>query len=320
VVPLVRDDRVVELLTDEMQRGIVERCTDEAVAFIRESKGKPFFLYVPHTAVHVPLAPGERFRGKSGNGRFGDWVEEVDWSVGRILDTLREDGLDGDTLVIFTSDNGPWAAKGKDGGSVGPLRGAKASTWEGGVRVPTIAWWPGRVPAGSTCDAFAGTIDLLPTFVGLAGGEVAATPTIDGRDITGLLMGTSHESAREAHYYFKGTALQAVRDGRWKLVIAPQPNDTGAENTAAEASLVNPRLYDLKADVGETVDVATEHPDTVVRLRLLAERMAAELCGPHAPGRRPAGTVEKPVFLYPVVEEPAGDSRPAKRRVVKPAA
>ena len=320
VVPLVRDDRVVELLTDEMQRGIVERCTDEAVAFIRESKGKPFFLYVPHTAVHVPLAPGERFRGKSGNGRFGDWVEEVDWSVGRILDTLREDGLDGDTLVIFTSDNGPWAAKGKDGGSAGPLRGAKASTWEGGVRVPTIAWWPGRVPAGSTCDAFAGTIDLLPTFVGLAGGEVAATPTIDGRDITGLLMGTSHEPAREAHYYFEGATLQAVRDGRWKLAIAPQPNDTGAENTAAEASLVNPRLYDLKADVGETVDVATEHPDTVVRLRLLAERMAAELCGPHAPGRRPAGTVEKPVFLYPVVEEPAGDSRPAKRRVLKPAA
>ncbi len=319
VVPLVRDDRVVELLTHEMQGTIVERCTNEAVAFIRECKTKPFLLYVPHTAVHVPLAPGERFRGHSGNGRFGDWVEEVDWSMGRILDTLREEGLDDDTLVIFTSDNGPWAVMGNDGGSAGPLRGAKASTWEGGVRVPTIAWWPGRVPAGSTCDAFAGTIDLLPTFVRLAGGEVNDGPAIDGRDISGLLMGTSHEPAREAHYYFKGTALQAVRDGRWKLAIAPQPSGAAAGSAAVEASVVQPRLYDLQADIGETTDVSTEHPDVVVRLRLLAERMAAELCGPQAPGRRPAGTVAEPRYLYPVVEEPAA-STPTKRRMKKPAA
>ncbi|MFM7243455.1 MAG: sulfatase-like hydrolase/transferase, partial [Planctomycetaceae bacterium] len=317
VVPLVRDDRVVELLTDEAQRGIVERCTDEAVAFIRDSKERPFFLYVPHTAVHVPIFPGERFRGKSDNGRFGDWVEEVDWSVGRILDTLTDEGLAENTLVLFTSDNGPWTVKGKDGGSAGPLHGSKGSTWEGGVRVPTIAWWPGRVPAESACDAFAGTIDLLPTFVALAGGEVPQEPVIDGRDISGLLMGTSREPAREAHYYFQGPTLQAVRSARWKLAVAPQPEGMGSKAAAGDdASLELPRLYDLEADLGETTNVATDHPDVVARLRGLAERMAAELCGPEATGVRPAGTVEEPAFLYPVAEEPPV-AKPAKQ---KPAA
>ena len=323
VVPLVRDDRVVELLTDEMQRGIVERCTDEAVAFIREGKAKPFFLYVPHTAVHVPIFPGERFRGRSGNGRFGDWVEEVDWSVGRILDTLRDEGIAEQTLVIFTSDNGPWAVRGRDGGSAGPLRGSKASTWEGGVRVPSIAWWPGRVPAGAECDAFAGTIDLLPTFVALAGGEVPPQPVIDGRDISDLLMGTRHEPVREAHYYFKGTALQAVRDDRWKLAIAPQPygeRDGALAGKEEHASLERPRLYDLAVDVGETTNVAADHPDVVARLRALAERTAAELCGAQPPGRRPPGSVDNPVFLYPVVDESAEEKQPARPRARKPAA
>ncbi len=306
VVPLMRDDAVAELLTDEAQRGIVERCTDEAVAFIRDSKARPFFLYVPHTAVHVPIFPGERFRGKSDNGRFGDWVEEVDWSVGRILDTLTDEGLAENTLVIFTSDNGPWTVKGKDGGSAGPLRGSKGSTWEGGVRVPTLAWWPGRVPAGSECAAFAGTIDLLPTFVSLAGGEVPQEPAIDGRDISGLLMGTSREPARAAHYYFQGQSLQAVRSGRWKLAVAPQPEGMGSKAAAGDdTSLERPRLYDLEVDLGETTNVAADHPDVVARLRGLAERMAAELCGPRATGVRQAGTVEEPAFLYPV----AGDSR-----------
>lgn len=302
----MRDDRVVELLTDEQQRGIVERCTDEAVAFIRDSKARPFFLYVPHTAVHVPIFPGERFRGKSDNGRFGDWVEEVDWSVGRILDTLTDEGLAENTLVLFTSDNGPWTVKGKDGGSAGPLRGSKGSAWEGGVRVPTIAWWPSRVPAGSECAAFAGTIDLLPTFVALAGGQVPQEPVIDGRDISGLLMGTSREPARAAHYYFQGQSLQAVRSGRWKLAIAPQPEGMGSKAAAGDdTSLERPRLYDLEVDLGETTNVAADHPDVVARLRGLAERMAAELCGPEATGVRQAGTVEEPAFLYPV----AGDSR-----------
>src|SRR4051812_30060538 len=149
VVPLLRDDKVAELLTDEQQGKLVERYTGEAVGFIRANKDRPFFLYLPHTAVHTPIHAGKKFRGKSANGRFGDWVEEVDWSVGRVLDTLRELKLDGRTLVVFTSDNGPWLIRGADGGSAKPLRGGKGSTWEGGVRVPTIAWWPGKIAAGS---------------------------------------------------------------------------------------------------------------------------------------------------------------------------
>jgi arylsulfatase A-like enzyme/predicted dehydrogenase len=153
VVPLLRNEKVVDLLTDDQQSSIVERYTDEAVAFIREKRDAPFLLYLAHTAVHTPVHPGPRFAGKSDNGRFGDWVEEVDWSVGRVLETLRELRLEERTLVLFTSDNGPWLVKGTDGGSAGPLRGGKGSTWEGGVRVPTLAWWPGRIQPGTVCDA-----------------------------------------------------------------------------------------------------------------------------------------------------------------------
>jgi arylsulfatase A-like enzyme len=171
VVPLLRDDKVERLLTEEDQQGIEETYTEEAVKFIRSNKEKPFFLYFPHTAVHTPIHPGKAFQGKSQNGRFGDWVQEVDWSVGRVFETLRELNLDKNTLVIFTSDNGPWLIKGSDSGSAGPLRGGKGSTWEGGVRVPTIAWWPEKIAAGSVCDAVAGTIDLLPTCVRMARGN-----------------------------------------------------------------------------------------------------------------------------------------------------
>jgi arylsulfatase A-like enzyme len=299
VVPLLRDDHVVELLTDEAQRTIVERCTAEATAFIRTAKEQPFFLYLPHTAVHAPLFPGARFRGASDNGPFGDWVEELDWSVGQVLDTIRDEGLDEQTLVIFTSDNGPWTSVVRDDTNAGPLRGSKGSTWEGGVRVPTVARWPGRIAPGSVCDTMAGTIDLLPTFVALAGGELPADAVLDGRDITGLLDGTTTEAPREAHYYFNRTTLQAVRQGRWKLAIAPQAEGMGKKAAKEDASPEHPRLYDLEADIGERTNRAADHPEVVARLRSFAERMAAELCGPEAPGRRPAGDVPDPQLLYP---------------------
>lgn len=318
VVPLVRDDKVAELLTDEAQRGIVKRYTDEAVGFIRQSQDKPFFLYLPHTAVHTPIHPGEEFRGKSANGQFGDWVEEVDWSVGRVLDTLRELELDQRTLVLFTSDNGPWLIKGPDGGSAGPLRGGKGSTWEGGVRVPTVAWWPGKISPGSTCDAVAGTIDLLPTFVALAGGTVPAEPVIDGRDISPLLLGTSRQSPREAHYYFAGYNLQAVRQGPWKLAVAPQPETMG-KGTAADASGKTPRLYNLDEEIGEQTNVADQHPEIVQRLQALATRMAAELGGTAPAARRPAGQAANPRTLYPTVEEPKPRAK-KQRRAAKPVA
>jgi putative heme-binding domain-containing protein len=304
VVPLVRDENVAELLTDDAQREIVARYTDEAVTFIQESKDRPFFLYLPHTAVHLPLLPGKEFQGRTTNGAFGDWVEEVDWSVGKVLDALRGGGLDENTLVIFTSDNGPWVGPVKDFTSAGPLRGSKGSTWEGGVRVPTIARWPGRIPAGTSCDAVAGTIDLLPTLVSLAGGTVPAEPVIDGRDITGLLLGTDTESPREAHYYFSGNELQAVRHSRWKLAVAGQPEGMGRKGEKLPASPAAPRLYDLEADLGETTDVAAANPAVVERLRGLAARMAAELIDPKSPARRPPGRVENPTTLYPVRAQP----------------
>ena len=315
VVPLLRDEKIAELMDGEGQRRMVELYTKEAVDFIGRNKDKPFYLYFAHNAVHTPIWPGAAFAGKSQNGRFGDWVEEVDWSVGQVLDTLRAQGLDKDTLVVFTSDNGPWLTKGTDGGSAGPLRGGKGSTWEGGVRVPTLAWWPGRVPAGSVNDAVAATIDLLPTFVSLAGGTVPATPVIDGRDITPILLGQSKESAREAHYYFASYDLQAVRQGRWKLALSPQPEGMGKQAAKTAAGL---RLYDLDAEIGEQTDVAAQHPEVVAKLKALADKMAAEIGGKTPTARRPAGEVKGAKTLYPTADYVPNDVK--KEDAKKPAA
>jgi arylsulfatase A-like enzyme len=317
VVPLLRDEKIVELMDGEGQRRLVELYTKEAVDFIGRNKEQPFYLYFAHNAVHTPIWPGAAFAGKSQNGRFGDWVEEVDWSVGQVLEALRTQGLDKDTIVVFTSDNGPWLTKGTDGGSAGPLRGGKGSTWEGGVRVPTLAWWPGRIPAGSVNDAVAATIDLLPTFVSLAGGTVPATPVIDGRDITPILLGQSKESAREAHYYFSGYDLQAVRQGRWKLALVPQPEGMGKQAPKTAPGL---RLYDLDAEIGEQTDVAAQHPDVVAKLKALAEKMAAEIGGKTPTARRPAGEVKGAKTLYPTIDyvpndvKKADDKKPAAKK------
>ena len=324
VVPLLRDEKIVELMDGDAQTRLVEIYTKEAVDFIGRNKDKPFYLYFAHNAVHTPIHPGAAFAGKSQNGRFGDWVEEVDWSVGQVLEALRSQGLDKDTLVVFTSDNGPWLVKGTDGGSAGPLRGGKGSTWEGGVREPTIAWWPGRVPAGSVNDAVAGTIDLLPTFVSLAGGTVPASPVIDGRDITSILLGQSKDSAREAHYYFAGYDLQAVRQGRWKLAIAPQSEGMNAKKGPKLAAGL--RLYDLDAEIGEQTDVAAQHPEVVAKLKALADKMAAEIGGKEPTARRPAGEVKGAKTLYPTLDYiPNEPKKPetkaaAKKSAAKPVA
>ena len=316
VVPLLRDEKIVELMDGDAQTRLVEIYTKEAVDFIGRNKDKPFYLYFAHNAVHTPIHPGAAFAGKSQNGRFGDWVEEVDWSVGQVLDALRSQGLDKDTLVVFTSDNGPWLIKGTDGGSAGPLRGGKGSTWEGGMREPTIAWWPGHVPAGSVNDAVAGTIDLLPTFVSLAGGTVPASPVIDGRDITPILLGQSKESAREAHYYFSGYDLQAVRQGRWKLALVPQPEGNNVKKSPKLAAGL--RLYDLDAEIGEQTDVAAQHPEVVAKLKALADKMAAEIGGKEPTARRPAGEVKGAKTLYPTIDYVPSDAK--KDDAKKPAA
>ena len=301
-LPLVRDDRVIETLKPADQDRLTQRYTDEAVNFIRAHKDKPFFLYLAHTAVHVPIHPGERFRGHSSNGLYGDWVEEADASAGRVLDTLRELQLDKNTLVIFTSDNGPWLTQGKNGGSAGPLRGGKGGTYEGGVREPTIAWWPGHIAPASTCEAATANIDILPTFISLAGGQVPTDRTIDGADIAPLLFGKTSDSPRAAHYYFSGNKLEAVRSGPWKLAIAPQSEGLGKPAASPAAGKreqpFTPKLYHLDRDIGETTDVAADHPDVVERLQALAAQMDRDLGSTKlGPGVRPPGRVTHPLPL-----------------------
>ncbi|MEI6234207.1 MAG: sulfatase [Planctomycetota bacterium] len=315
VVPLVRDEKVIELLEGDDQDRLTERYTDEALKFINENKEHPFFLYLPHTAVHSPIHPGANFRDKSTNGRFGAWVEEVDWSTGKILDTLRDLKLADNTLVLFTSDNGPWLSHGKDAGEAGPLRGGKGSTWEGGMREPTLAMWPGKIAPGSVCNAVAGTIDFLPTFVKLAGGSVPTDKKIDGKDIAPLLFGMSTESQREAHFYFQGYKLQAVRSGPWKMAFANQNESMGHKGEATVASLDKPRLYNLDKDIGERTDVAAENADVIARLKPLVVKMTAEI-GDGAKNSteiRPAGSVENPVLLYPVDHGEKEAPRKAKK-------
>jgi arylsulfatase A len=301
-LPLVRDEEVIETLKPNDQDKLTALYTDTAVKFIKQNKDHPFFLYLPHTAVHVPLHPGAKFKGKSANGLYGDWVEEVDWCVGRVMDTVHELGLDDRTLIVFSSDNGPWLAKGKNAGNAGPRRTGKGSTFEGGVREPTIAWWPGKVAAGTVCDAVAGNTDLLPTFVKLAGGTVPDDHKIDGKDISPLLLGQSTQSPHEAWFYFASTSLQAVRSGPWKLAITPQYEGHGSFTSVA-ADLSRPltlRLYNLDQDIGERFDVAGEHPEIVQRLESYVREMDEDLGAGKAngPGVRESGHVAKPTGLW----------------------
>ena len=211
-----------------------------------------------------------------------------------MLDTLRELHLDENTLVIFSSDNGPWLVQGKDGGIAGPLRGGKGGTYEGGVREPTIAWRPGRIAPGSTCDAVAGNIDLLPTFVQLAGGTVPDDRKIDGADIAPLLYGKSKESPRAGPLLFQRQPLKAVRSGPWKLAVAPQKENTGKPEPK-QTGPFTPKLYNLDDDIGETTDVADKHPDVVKRLQEFVSQMDADLgATKKGPGVRPPGRVEMP--------------------------
>ena len=301
-LPLIEGDRVINAeVSGEDQEQLTTQYTEHAVSFIRRNADRPFFLYVPHSMVHVPLYVSEKFKGKSQRGLFGDVVMEVDWSVGQILKEIRTQDLAENTLVIFTSDNGPWLSYGDHAGSAGPLREGKGTEFEGGIREPTLMWWPGKIAPGTACDELASTIDVLPTVAALIGAELP-DHKIDGKDIRPLMFGeVGAKSPHDAFYcYYAGGQLQAVRDRRWKLhfphkyrTMAGRPGGTGGMPTGYRTVSTGLELYDLKTDVGETHDVAARHPKVVKRLQQAAEQARADLGDTltqrEGPGIRKAG-------------------------------
>ena len=264
-----------------MTRQFTQRVTD----FIRKNAERPFFLYLPHPMVHVPLHVSPEFEGKSGAGLFGDTVMEVDWSVGQILDTLSELGIDDNTLVVFTSDNGPWLSYGDHAGSRGPLREGKGTMFEGGYRVPALMQWKGRIPVGTTCNQLSSTIDLLPTIAGLIGAELPGH-TIDGKDITSLMFGDADAKTPHEHFFcfYSPTSLHAVRTQKWKLHFPHQYRTldgglggTGGVPVPYKSADIGLALFDLENDISETKNVAAEHPEIVAELAAAAEKIRNEL-------------------------------------------
>ncbi len=300
----------VEVLIADMQpddqRWMTRRFTERAVEFIRQHKDERFFVYVPHPMVHVPLYVSPEFEGRSGQGLFGDVVMEVDWSVGQILQTLEELSLEEETLVIFTSDNGPWLSYGDHAGSAGPLREGKGTMFEGGYRVPCLMQWKGQIPAGTTCEQLCSTIDILPTVAGLLGVPLPEHP-IDGRDILPLMLAESGAETPHDYFYcyYVPQALHAVRTQRWKLhlphpyrTLSGRSGGTGGQPVAYDQAEIELSLFDLSVDIGETTNVAAERPEVVAELLSAAERMRREL-GDSLTGHvgtevRPAGRLSSP--------------------------
>lgn len=281
-LPLIEGEKVIALNPD--QRKLTTWYTEHALSFIERNKDRPFFLYIPHSMPHVPLHVSERGKGSSGRSLYGDVIREIDWSVGQILGSLRRNGLDEKTLVMFSSDNGPWLSYGDHAGSAGPFREGKSTTFEGGHREPFIARWPGKIPTGLVCREPAMTIDLLPTIAGLAGARVPTDPPIDGKDIWPLLSGQpGAKSPHEAYYFYWGRELQAVRSGRWKLHF---PHDYqgltgkaghGGKPGGYTTERIGLSLFDLEADPGETTDVAAKHPEILRKLTELAAHAREDL-------------------------------------------
>lgn len=274
-LPLYRNEEVIEREPD--QSRLTERYTAEALAFIRQKSAKPFFLYYPQTFPHVPLYAGARFKGKSARGLYGDVVEEIDWSVGEILGAVKQAGQDSNTLVVFSSDNGPWLIRHEFGGSAGLLREGKGTTWDGGMREPCIARWPGRIPAGRTTAAVGTTMDLFPTFAHYAGSAVPKDREMDGENLAQVLEGNSAGWERTL-YYWSDTELRAVRKGPWKLHIRTN-NQVDQPTGARDAD--PPELYNLETDPAEKRNVSGEHPEiTKQLLALLAAHKSQTKFGP----------------------------------------
>jgi arylsulfatase A-like enzyme len=263
-VPLVRGTETIERPAD--QHTLTRRYTDEAIRFIRQHKGGPFFVYLPHTMPHVPLFATDEFAGKSPRKLYGDVVEELDANIGRLLQVLRDEKLAERTLVIFTSDNGPWLTQGEQGGSAGLLKDGKGSTWEGGMRVPGLAWMPGWIPAGSVSRELASTLDILPTAAALAGAALPTDRPIDGYDISPALAGG--KSPRQEMFYYRGFELMAARLGPWKAHFQTQ---SGYGQPMAEKHNP-PLLFNLDVDPSERFDVAAGNPYMVKGVEVLVAK------------------------------------------------
>ncbi len=282
-IPIYEGDQVVAAVRDmEDMSGLTARFTERAVRFIGENRNRPFFLCLTHPMPHFPIAASTRFRGRSELGLFGDVMMEIDWSIGEVLRALDSNGLSQNTLVIFTSDNGPETLFGDHGGSAGGLRGSKVTTWEGGHRVPFIARWPGRIPAGTVCNQLAANIDLLPTFAEMAGHPLPVRK-IDGVSVAKLLKGDFSKAVRETlYYYFRDNNLDAVRRGPWKLVFPHQEREVVEPGVGGYAGKVRrvavpAALYDLRRDPGEELDVKNMNPAIVAELERIAAQAGHEL-------------------------------------------
>lgn len=304
-LPLIEGDEIADpAVTAETQATLTTRYAGRAVDFIRKQKDQPFLLYLAPSMPHVPLYVSDKFKGKSAQGTYGDVMEEIDWAVGEVLEAVKAAGVDGKTMVIFASDNGPWTVYGNHAGSAVPLREAKGTCWEGGIRVPFIARWPGQIPAGTICREPVCTIDILPTVARLTG---AALPPrqIDGLDIWPLLAGEpGAKSPHEAlYFYYENNQLQALRSGPWKLILphkfrhVSQYGADGSRGTYVQEKS-GTELYNLVSDPSESKDLAAAEPETLARLLAFADKARADLgdtlSKSPGPGTRPAASVSWP--------------------------
>ncbi len=304
-LPLIEGNKKIkEIRTLEDQGTLTTIYTERAVNFIKRHKDKPFFFYLAHSMVHVPLGVSDKFKGKSKQGLFGDVMMEIDWSMGEIMKTLKENGLEDNTLIIFTSDNGPWLNFGNHAGSTGGLREGKGTSWEGGQREPCIIRWPGVVPEGVICNKLAATIDILPTLAAITGAELPRNK-IDGVNILPLLQNKADANPRnQLYYYYHKNSLEGVRKGHWKLVLPHSyrsyvgvlPGRDGFPGKYAKDS-TGLALYDLRRDPGEHYDVKALFPDVVQDLMTVVaqarEDLGDDLTGHQGKNRRPAGKAEE---------------------------
>ncbi|MCK5442911.1 MAG: sulfatase [Maribacter sp.] len=282
-LPLFENETVIDTLTDQSQ--LTTQLTERSVDFINRNKDNPFFLYVPHPQPHVPLFVSEKFKGKSKRGLYGDVIMEIDWSVGQILDALKKNGIDDNTIVIFTSDNGPWLAYGNHAGSALPLREGKGTGWDGGQRVPFIMKYPNKVKAGQISDTPMMAIDLLPTIAEVTQSELPEK-TIDGKSAWNLLSGENTESPQKAYFfYYRVNELFGVRYGKWKMYFphryrtmdGQEPGKDGLPGDYRMIDMEEIELYDIERDISETKNLADENPQVVAEIKVLANEMRSRL-------------------------------------------